>query len=188
MSRWSSPTTRRPSAWYTQHFGFIPSDVQVLPDGSPAVAFMRLDRGDRPTDHHTLALAQTFAPALNHISFELVDPDAVGIGGRLLRDRGWKPCLGHRPASSRQPDLRLLEGSLGRQARALLRRRSVHRGPADRRSSGEPRRHGAVGPAMPASFTRPKIAVATLVALVHGLRTSPDVTLPKLRTLLKIFG
>ena len=47
-------------AWYTQHFGFIPSDVQVLPDGSPAVAFMRLDLGDTPADHHTLALAQGF--------------------------------------------------------------------------------------------------------------------------------
>ena len=22
--------------WYTRHFGFIPSDVQVLPDGSPS--------------------------------------------------------------------------------------------------------------------------------------------------------
>ena len=49
-------------AWYTRHFGFIPSDVQVLPDGSPAVAFMRLDLSNAPADHHTLALAQGFAP------------------------------------------------------------------------------------------------------------------------------
>ena len=50
--------------WYTRHFGFIPSDVQVLPDGSPAVTFMRLDLGDTPADHHTLALAQGFVAGL----------------------------------------------------------------------------------------------------------------------------
>lgn len=44
------------------------------------------------------------------------------------------------------------------------------------------------GQAMPPSVTRPKIAISTLVALVHGLRNSSDVTLPKLRTLPKIFG
>ena len=33
------------SAWYTQHFGFIPSDICVLPDGSPAATFFRLDLG-----------------------------------------------------------------------------------------------------------------------------------------------
>src|SRR5690606_33665432 len=52
--------------WYTRHFGFIPSDVQVLPDGSPAVVFMRLDLGDTPADHHTLALAQGFAAQYSH--------------------------------------------------------------------------------------------------------------------------
>ncbi|MBV8467464.1 MAG: VOC family protein, partial [Burkholderiales bacterium] len=81
-------------AWYTQHFGFIPSDVQVLPDGSPAVSFMRLDLGDKPADHHTLALAQGFAPVYSHSAFELVDADAVGMGQRVLREQGWLHAWG----------------------------------------------------------------------------------------------
>ena len=81
-------------AWYTQHFGFIPSDVQLLPDGSPAVAFMRLDLGSTPADHHTLALAQTFMAAYSHSAFEVVDADAVGMGQRVLAERGWKHAWG----------------------------------------------------------------------------------------------
>ena len=46
------------SAWYTRHFGLIPSDVQVLPDGSPAVSFFRLDLGDMPADHHSLEIGR----------------------------------------------------------------------------------------------------------------------------------
>ena len=68
--------------WYTRHFGFIPSDVQVLPDGSPVVTFMRLDLGDTPADHHTLALAQGLVAGYSHSAFELVDADAVGMGQR----------------------------------------------------------------------------------------------------------
>jgi catechol 2,3-dioxygenase-like lactoylglutathione lyase family enzyme len=75
--------------WYTRHFGFIPSDVQVLPDGSPAVTFMRLDLGDTPADHHTLALAQAPLTRYSHSAFELVDADAVGMGQRVLRERGF---------------------------------------------------------------------------------------------------
>ncbi len=176
------------SAWYTQHFGFIPSDVQVLPDGSPAVAFMRLDRGDRPADHHTLALAQTFAPALNHASFEVVDPDAIGMGHRLLRDRGWKPAwgIGRHFLGSQIFDYwqdpwgdkheHYCDGDLFTADQPT----GVH--PASRAGMAQ------WGQAMPKSFTRPKLAISTLTALVHGLRNSPDVTVDKLRTLLKLFG
>ena len=43
--------------WYMDSLGFIPSDVMCLPDGTPVGAFMRLDRGEEPTDHHTLFVA-----------------------------------------------------------------------------------------------------------------------------------
>jgi catechol 2,3-dioxygenase-like lactoylglutathione lyase family enzyme len=176
------------AGWYTQHFGFIPSDVQVLPDGSPAVAFMRLNRGDKASDHHTLALAQTFAPALNHVSFEVIDADAVGIGNRLMRDRGWKPAwgIGRHFLGSQIFDYwkdpwgdrheHYCDGDLFTEDQQT----GVH--PASRASMAQ------WGQPMPPSFTRPKIAFSTLVALIHGLRNSPDVSLPKLRTLLKIFG
>jgi catechol 2,3-dioxygenase-like lactoylglutathione lyase family enzyme len=176
------------SEWYTRHFGFIPSDVQVLPDGSPAVAFMRLDRGDKPTDHHTLALAQTFAPALNHASFEVIDPDAIGMGHRLLRDRGWKPAwgIGRHFLGSQIFDYwqdpwgdkheHYCDGDLFTSDQPT----GVH--PASRAGMAQ------WGQVMPKSFTRPKLAFSTLVALIHGLRRSPDVTVRKLSALLKIFG
>jgi catechol 2,3-dioxygenase-like lactoylglutathione lyase family enzyme len=82
------------SAFYTRHFGLIPSDVQVLPDGSPAVTFFRLDRGETPTDHHTLALAQGLLSTFSHAAFEVVDADAVGVGHRVLRERGYQHAWG----------------------------------------------------------------------------------------------
>ena len=132
-------------AWYTQHFGFIPSDVQVLPDGSPAVAFMRLDLGDTPADHHTLALAQGFAPTHSHSAFELVDADAVGMGQRVLRERGWKHAwgIGRHILGSQIFDY--WQDPVGRQARALLRRRPVHRRRADGPARREPRSDVAMG-------------------------------------------
>jgi catechol 2,3-dioxygenase-like lactoylglutathione lyase family enzyme len=174
--------------FYTKHFGFIPSDVQVLPDGSPAVAFMRLARGDKASDHHTLALAQTFAPALNHASFEVIDQDAIGIGNRLMRDRGWKPAwgIGRHFLGSQIFDYwtdpwgdkheHYCDGDLFTEDQPT----GVH--PASRASMAQ------WGQPMPSSFTRPKIALSTLVALFRALRNSPDVTWPKLRTLLKTFG
>jgi hypothetical protein len=44
------------------------------------------------------------------------------------------------------------------------------------------------GQALPASFTRPKPSFANLKALIHSLRTSPDVNLGKLMTMMKLFG
>src|SRR5271166_4419728 len=72
--------------WYSRTFGFIPSDVQVLPDGSPLMTFMRLDLGDQPADHHTMGIAQGFMPAYSHSAYEVVDADAVGMGQRILRN------------------------------------------------------------------------------------------------------
>ena len=145
--------------------------MQALPDGSPAVAFMRLNRGDKPTDHHTLALAQTFAPALNHISFELIDPDAVGIGARLLRDRGWKHAwgMGRHLLGSQIFDYwddpwgdkheHYCDGDLFTADQPT----GVH--PASRAGMAQ------WGQVMPASFTRPKPTLSNMKALVHGLRS-----------------
>jgi len=162
--------------------------VQALPDGQPAVAFMRLNRGDQPTDHHTLALAQVFAPGLNHISFELIDPDAVGVGNRLLRDRGWKHAwgMGRHLLGSQIFDYwedpwgdkheHYCDGDLFTADQPT----GVH--PASKAGMAQ------WGQVIPASFTRPKPTLENVRALVHGLRTSPDVNLKKLRTLMKLFG
>lgn len=175
-------------AFYTQHFGFIPSDVQVLPDGSPAVAFLRLDLGATPADHHTLALAQGFRASCNHSAYEVVDADAVGAGQRLLRGRGWKHAWGigrhilgsqifdywQDPWGDKHEhycdgDIFTAEVPTG-----------VH--PASREAMAQ------WGQAMPATFTRPTLTPRNLAALVRSLRRSPDLSLKKLITLMRLFG
>jgi catechol 2,3-dioxygenase-like lactoylglutathione lyase family enzyme len=175
-------------AWYTQHFGFLPSDVQVLPDGSPAVVFMRLDRGDTPADHHTLAIAQGIGPEFSHAAFELVDVDAIGVGGRVLRERGWIHAWGigrHILGSQvfdywRDPwndkhehytdgDLVTCEVPMG-----------VH--DVSRKAMSQ------WGPPMPRSFTKPNLTPAKIATLVKNLRSTPDLSVAKLRTLARIFG
>ncbi len=88
------PDFDRAAAWYMRHLGLIPSDVQVLADGSPALAFFRLDRGEEPADHHSVAILGAPATGLLHVSFETFDIDAVGQGHQYLRARGWTPYWG----------------------------------------------------------------------------------------------
>jgi catechol 2,3-dioxygenase-like lactoylglutathione lyase family enzyme len=175
-------------AWYTRHFGFIPSDVQLLPDGSPAVAFMRLDLGERPADHHSLALVQGFMAAYSHSAYELVDADAVGMGQRVLRERGWKHAWGmgrhilgsqifdywQDPWGDKHEhycdgDLYTAEVPTG-----------LH--PVSREAMAQ------WGQPMPAAFTKPRLTPANLLALIRNLRRSPDLSLSKLLTLARLFG
>lgn len=173
--------------WYTCHFGFIPSDVQVLPDGSPAVVFFRLNLGDTPADHHTLALAQGFMPAYSHSAYELVDADAVGMGQRVLRERGWKHAwgMGRHILGSQIFDYwedpwgfkleHYCDGDVFTEAVPM----GVHSVSREAMSQW--------GQIMPASFTKPKLNPAALKALLHNLRHSPDLSLRKLMTLAKLF-
>lgn len=174
--------------WYTEHFGFIPSDVQILPDGSPAVVFMRLDLGDKPADHHTLAIAQGFVPGYSHSAFELVDADAVGMGQRVLRERGWKHSwgMGRHILGSQIFDYwqdpwgfkleHYCDGDIFTSDVPM----GVH--PVSREAMSQ------WGQTMPASFTKPKLTPSTIKAMLHSLRHSPDLTLRKLLTLAKLFG
>ena len=84
----------RSSQWYMRHLGLIPSDVQVLGNGRPALAFCRFDRGDEPADHHSVALLNGPATELMHVAFETLDIDAVGQGHHYLRSKGWTPHWG----------------------------------------------------------------------------------------------
>jgi catechol 2,3-dioxygenase-like lactoylglutathione lyase family enzyme len=175
-------------AWYTQHFGFIPSDVQVLPDGSPAVVFLRLDRANTPTDHHSLALAQGFLPKHSHTAYELLDADAVGMGQRVLRERGWRHAwgIGRHILGSQIFDYWLdpwgdkhehyCDGDLFTADQPT----GIH--PVSREAMSQ------WGEVMPRSFTKPKLTPAAIAALVRNLRRSPDLSLAKLRMLAKIFG
>nr|WP_100548295.1 MULTISPECIES: VOC family protein [unclassified Pseudomonas] len=175
-------------AWYTGHFGFIPSDVQVLPEGSPAVAFMRLDLGDAPADHHTLAIAQGFMATYSHSAFEVIDADAVGMGQRVLRERGWKHAWG------------IGRHILGSQVFDYWQDpwgdKHEHYCDGDLFTASSPTGLHTVSPdamaqwgqRMPRTFTRPRLNLASLWALLRNLARSPDLTLRKLITLARMFG
>jgi catechol 2,3-dioxygenase-like lactoylglutathione lyase family enzyme len=87
--RWE--TTAR---FYIDTLGLIPSDVQALPDGRPAVAFLRCDRGDEPTDHHTFVVARLPVADFEHAAFEVPDLDEVGMGGAFLQEGGFRRAWG----------------------------------------------------------------------------------------------
>lgn len=81
--------------WYQQNFGLIVSDFQMLAnDPLPVVAFMRCDRGDQPTDHHSLAIASAVDIGHLHSAFEVSDVDSVAAGGEFLRTRGYHHTWG----------------------------------------------------------------------------------------------
>ncbi|MDE0855270.1 MAG: 2,4,5-trihydroxytoluene oxygenase [Nevskia sp.] len=175
-------------AWYTQHFGFIPSDIQVLPDGSPAVAFMRLNLGDKPADHHTLALVQGFAATYSHSAYEVVDADAVGMGQRVLKEKGWKHAwgIGRHILGSQIFDYwqdpwgdkheHYCDGDVFTSDQAT----GIH--PVSREAMAQ------WGQAMPRSFTKPRLGPANLLLLLRNLRRSPDLSVKKLLTLARLFG
>lgn len=76
-------------AWYKERFGLITSDLVEIEPGVPLGAFLRCDRGDTPTDHHTLFLAQTpNRPGLNHAAFEVGGLDDLMKGHSFLKARG----------------------------------------------------------------------------------------------------
>jgi catechol 2,3-dioxygenase-like lactoylglutathione lyase family enzyme len=174
--------------WYTRYFGLLPSDVQVLADGSPAVTFFRLDRGATPVDHHTLALAQGVLPVYSHSAYEVVDVDAVGMGQRCLRHAGyrhawgmgrhllgsqlfdyWNDPFGDKHELYCDGDLFTSEHPTG-----------VH--PTSREMMSQ------WGQLMPASFTRPKLSVGSVAAIVANVARSPDLSWAKVRELARLFG
>jgi catechol 2,3-dioxygenase-like lactoylglutathione lyase family enzyme len=86
---------RASERWYKERFGFITSDEIELAPGRAFGAFMRCDRGDVPTDHHTLFLMQgPNGVAFHHAAFEVVDVDDLFAGHRHLHAAGRTPEWG----------------------------------------------------------------------------------------------
>lgn len=79
---------RTSEAWYKERFGFLTSDEVEAAPGVPLGAFMRCDLGDRPTDHHTLFLAQLpQKPGFMHAAFEVENFDDLMLGHTHLKAR-----------------------------------------------------------------------------------------------------
>ena len=89
-----TPAWEATARFYIDTLGLIPSDVQALPDGRPAVAFLRCDRGDQPADHHTFVVARLPLVDIEHAAFEVPDLDAVGMGGQILQEQGFRRAWG----------------------------------------------------------------------------------------------
>ncbi len=86
---------RQSEGWYKRRFGFITSDeIEATPSVAMG-AFMRCDRGDRPTDHHTLFLAQfPGKPGFNHAAFEVNGFDDLMLGHAHLKAKGRESAWG----------------------------------------------------------------------------------------------
>lgn len=80
--------------WYMHHLGLIPSDVLCLDDASPIVAFMRLDRGDKPSDHHCVVVGKGAGKGYLHSAYEVVDLDAIAQGQQYLKNKRYKHVWG----------------------------------------------------------------------------------------------
>jgi catechol 2,3-dioxygenase-like lactoylglutathione lyase family enzyme len=82
-------------AWYKSRFGFITSDEIEAAPGVAVGAFLRCDRGDTPTDHHTLFLLQSpQGPGFNHAAFEVAGLDDLMRGHTHLKNSARKAAWG----------------------------------------------------------------------------------------------
>lgn len=80
--------------WYREHLGLLPSDVLCLDSGEPVVAFMRLDRGETPTEHHTLVLSCNMQVGCNHSAYQVSSLDDMAMGQQVLIKEGWRHLWG----------------------------------------------------------------------------------------------
>jgi len=87
---------RASEAWYKDRFGFITSDEIEVAPGMALGAFLRCDRGETPTDHHTLFLLQSPSGVakFNHAAFEVVDFDDLMLGHTHLKRAKRTPAWG----------------------------------------------------------------------------------------------
>ena len=80
---------RASEQWYKERLGLITSDEIRLSPEFALGAFLRCDRGDEPTDHHTLFLMQgRSGPGFNHAAYEVADLDDLMRGHQRLKDAG----------------------------------------------------------------------------------------------------
>jgi catechol 2,3-dioxygenase-like lactoylglutathione lyase family enzyme len=73
-------------AWWQSRFGLLISDEVRAPSGDVAALFIRCNRGDEPSDHHTLNFASVpgTPPKFHHAAFEVADLDDLMVGSQYL--------------------------------------------------------------------------------------------------------
>jgi catechol 2,3-dioxygenase-like lactoylglutathione lyase family enzyme len=83
--------------WYLEHLGLIVSDFKYYEgqrERGPTMSFIRCDRGETPTDHHTLAMALGPRRKYLHSAFQVADLDALAAGGEYLKEHGFRRSWG----------------------------------------------------------------------------------------------
>lgn len=79
---------RTSERWYKDRFGLLTTNEIEFSKGLPGGAFLRCDRGSRPTDHHTLALLQIPGGRRNlHAAYEVPSIDDLQLGHEHLKAR-----------------------------------------------------------------------------------------------------
>lgn len=164
-----TPKWEETARFYIDSFGLIPSDVQCLQDGRPAIAFLRCDRGDDPADHHTFVVGRLPVVDFEHAAFEVPDLDEVGMGGEALRDGGFRRAwgIGRHILGSQIFDY--WYGPDGR--------KFEHFADGDLFDAGHPTQYHAMsmaalaqwGPPLPAAFLRPRLGWREVWHLLRNL-------------------
>lgn len=170
--------------WYIDTFGLIPSDVQCLSQGDPALSFMRCDRGDEPADHHTVVVAQNVTNSFSHAAFEVIDLDDVALGQEWLLAKGWRHAWG------------LGRHVLGSQIfdywRDPVGDKLEHYADGDLLSADVPTGWSQLtssslyqwGPPVPADFEKPKLTPALIITVIRNISRSPELDFARLRRLM----
>ncbi len=85
--------------WYHAHLGIIASDILKPPPADETAPIMgifaRLDRGEKPADHHCIfwlpaGMQSGGKTGLNHVSYEMVNLDDVFMGHEILEKKGYE--------------------------------------------------------------------------------------------------
>ena len=81
----STQDPQRALDWYVDNLGAYISDIIVLPNGVPAIGFLRFPNGKEFVDHHNLGISFGKPNGVQHCCFEVQDVDALFMGHRHLR-------------------------------------------------------------------------------------------------------
>lgn len=86
----------RTLSWLIDWFGFLVSDLIKTNDDTPVAAFIRCDRGDTLTDHHSVNIAAVpdGRTGFHHAAFEVLDLDDLLLGRDHLLSNGRESVWG----------------------------------------------------------------------------------------------
>ncbi|MBA4761820.1 VOC family protein [Sphingomonas sp.] len=173
----------RTARWYMDVFGLIPSDIQTIGEGDPALVFLRCDRGDEPADHHSIVVAQNIDNLYSHSAYEVIDLDDIAMGQEHLLSRGHQHSWGI--------GRHLLGSQIFDYWRDPWGMKFEHfcdsdRFTADTPPGVSPLSSGGLyqwGPEVPADFEAPRMSPALIWRAINNLRRSEELSFKRMADL-----